>query len=286
MIQDIAPSRLINRFENKRPSPGSAAMVFRGNALLAAYDAENQALRFPSFREMPENAAAVYLFRLNERDFFLMQDDVSVPTGYAYLSLPAIRGFALRGNADIFAVYSAYHLHQWYASSRFCGRCGAKTEHSQTERAMVCPACGNTIYPRINPAVIIGVTNGDRLLLTKYNRGYAHNALVAGFTEFGETLEQTVSREVMEEVGLRVKHIRYYKSQPWGVAADILAGFFCQVDGDDAIRMDDSELKYAEWVRREDIILQPNDYSLTNEMMRLFKENQLEAYYRQEEMPF
>ena len=159
-------------------------------------------------------------------------------------------------------------------------------KHDAVERAMYCPACGSKVYPRINPAVIIGVTNGDRLLLTKYKTGFAHNALVAGFTEFGETLEQTVAREVMEEVGLRVKHIRYYKSQPWGVAADILTGFFCQVDGDDAIRMDASELKSAEWVRREDIVLQPNDYSLTNEMMRLFKENKAESFYLHQEMPF
>ena len=136
---------------------------------------------------------------------------------------------------------------------------------------MICQKCGNVIYPRINPAVIIGVTNGNRLLLTRYRTGFAHNALVAGFTEIGETLEETVRREVMEEVGLRVRNIRYYKSQPWGVASDILAGFYCDVDGDDAITRDDSELKYAEWVERQDIVLQPSDYSLTNEMMHMFK---------------
>ena len=120
--------------------------------------------------------------------------------------------------------------------------------------------------------MIIGVTNGDKIVLTKYRTGFASNALVAGFTEIGETLEETVAREVMEEVGLKVKNIRYYKSQPWGIAADILMGFYCDVDGDDTIRMDESELKYAEWVKREDIILQHTDYSLTNEMMRMFQE--------------
>ena len=76
----------------------------------------------------------------------------------------------------------------------------------------------------------------------------------------------------MEETGVRVKNIRYYKSQPWGIASDILAGFYCEVDGDPTIRIDESELKYAEWVRREEIGLQPQDYSLTNEMMQRFKE--------------
>ena len=135
-------------------------------------------------------------------------------------------------------------------------------------------ACTHKVYPRINPAVIIGVIDREdnKILLTKYRTGFAQNALVAGFTEIGETLEETVKREVQEEVGLRVKNIRYYKSQPWGVALDILAGFFCEVEGDKEIKMDESELKYAEWVSPEDVILQVPDYSLTNEMMRLFKE--------------
>ncbi|HAZ90794.1 MAG TPA: NAD(+) diphosphatase, partial [Eubacterium sp.] len=110
------------------------------------------------------------------------------------------------------------------------------------------------------------------LLLTRYRTGYAHNALVAGFTEIGETLEETVAREVMEETGLKVKNIRYYKSQPWGMAQDILVGYYCEVDGDTTIKVDESELKSALWVKREDIELQPNNLSLTNEMMKRFKE--------------
>lgn len=285
MIQDIAPHRLINRFENRKPTAQSAVMCFRENSLLVSYDERKRSLRFPRYADCPEGFDAVYLFRIDEQVFFLIPGAMPVPDGYSFLAMQKIRSLPLKGNADIFAVYSAYHLWKWYEASRFCGACGGKTEYDTAERAVFCPACGNKIYPRINPAVIIGVTNGNQLLLTRYKAGFAHNALVAGFTEFGETLEQTVEREVMEEVGLRVKHIRYYKSQPWGVAADILAGFFCQVDGDDTIRMDANELKYAEWVRREEIVLQPNDYSLTNEMMRLFKENKVEDFYLREELP-
>ena len=127
------------------------------------------------------------------------------------------------------------------------------------------------IYPRINPAVIVGVIKGDCLLITRYRTGFAHNALVAGFAEIGETLEQTVQREVMEETGVRVRNIRYYKSQPWGMAQDLLTGFYCEAEEGSVIQMDSNELKYAEWVRREDIVLQPNDLSLTNEMMKQFK---------------
>ena len=93
------------------------------------------------------------------------------------------------------------------------------------------------------PAVIVGICNNDKILVTKYRTGFAHYALVAGFTEIGETLEETVQREVLEETGLRVKNIRYYKSQPWGIVDDILAGFYCDVDGETDIHMDESELK-------------------------------------------
>ena len=142
--------------------------------------------------------------------------------------------------------------------------------HSTNERAMKC-ACGYTAYPRIMPAVIVGVKNGDSLLLTKYRTGFAHNALIAGFTEIGETAEETVAREVMEEAGIRVKNITYYKTQPWGIAGDLLIGYYCDLDGDPSITMDKGELKYAAWVKREDIQLQPDNASLTNEMMMMFK---------------
>ena len=166
-------------------------------------------------------------------------------------------------------------LYNWYRTNRFCGCCGHETVHSSTERALKCPSCGHLIYPRIVPAVIVGVKNGDKLLLTKYRKGFTPFALIAGFTEIGETLEETVSREVMEEAGLRVKNIQYYKSQPWGVVDDLLAGFYCEVDGDTGIHMDASELKLAEWKTRDEIELQPNDFSLTNEMMREFKEGRI-----------
>ena len=136
---------------------------------------------------------------------------------------------------------------------------------------MVC-GCGNTVYPAIAPAVIVGVENGDKICLTKYNRGYAHWALVAGYTEIGETPEQTVEREVMEETGLRVKNIRYYKSQPWGLSGSLLLGYFCEVDGSDAIRVDHDELKEGRWFTAEEIDFPDDLFSLTREMIARFRE--------------
>ena len=174
---------------------------------------------------------------------------------------------------EVYAAFTAYHLWKWYSDNVYCGKCAGELAIDEKERALRCPKCGNVIYPRINPAVIVGVLKDDTILITKYKRGYGHSALVAGFTEIGETLEETVKREVMEETGISVKNIRYYKSQPWGMAQDILTGFFCEADGEGTIHMDENELKYAEWVKREDVVLQPNNLSLTNEMMKLFKDN-------------
>ena len=138
---------------------------------------------------------------------------------------------------------------------------------------MRCPDCGNMIFPKIAPAVIIAVTDGERLLLSKYaGRAYTRYALLAGFTEIGETAEETVQREVMEEVGLKVKNVRYYKTQPWGVESDLLLGFYCDLDGDDAIHLDQMELSMAQWFDRDKIPADDDGISLTREMIRVFKE--------------
>jgi NAD+ diphosphatase len=124
--------------------------------------------------------------------------------------------------------------------------------------------------------VIVAVTDGDKLLLSKYaGRAYTRYALLAGYTEIGETIEQTVHREVMEEVGLRVKNLRYYKSQPWGTEQDLLLGYFCDLDGDDTIDLDEDELSTAEWVHRDDMNMEDDGFSLTREMMVAFQNGEV-----------
>jgi len=129
------------------------------------------------------------------------------------------------------------------------------------------------IFPKIAPAVIVAVTNGDKLLMTQYaGRAYKRYALIAGFVEIGETAEQTVQREVMEEVGLKVKNVRYYKTQPWGVESDLLLGYFCDLDGDDTIHLDENELAVGGWFDRDTLPIEDDGISLTREMMRVFAE--------------
>ena len=269
MIQDIYPSKLNNSFMDCELSPEDYVLWFNAEGKACVRLGEDR-ITFATGAEA-NVSSAVYLFSVDERKHFLALDEVDCQgSDFGYYSTRELRDRA--SGKELYAVFTAYHLWRWYADNRYCGRCAGRLEPGKKERTLVCPSCGNVIYPRINPAVIVGVTKGEQLLITRYREGYKHNALVAGFTEIGETLEETVAREVMEETGVTVKNIRYYKSQPWGMAQDMLVGFFCEADGDGDIHMDENELKYAEWVSREDIVLQPNNLSLTNEMMRVFKE--------------
>ncbi len=277
MIQDIAPSVFNNHFTVAETAAEDTIFYFSEGKLFCLYDEKTQSIVFPKVSNCIYEKT-LYLFSIDNQKYFLMPEKAEVPSelaGFSFYTLRQLRDLPLATEAktSLFAAFSAYHLWKWYDDNKFCGHCGKPLVHDKVERALSCPGCGSKIYPRINPAVIIGILNQkkDKILITKYRTGYAHSALVAGFTEFGETLEQTVEREVMEEVGLKVKNIRYYKSQPWALAQDLLAGFFCEVDGDDKIKMDEGELKFAEWISREEVELQPNDYSLTNEMMKLFK---------------
>ncbi|MDE6204064.1 MAG: NAD(+) diphosphatase, partial [Lachnospiraceae bacterium] len=192
-------------------------------------------------------------------------------SGYSYEDVRIFRTADSRHTA--FAGITAHHLFGWYQSNQFCGRCGQKMAPDHKERMLFCPGCCNMVYPRISPAVIVGILNGDKILMSKYaGRPYTNYALIAGFTEIGESAEQTVQREVMEEVGLKVKNIRYYKSQPWAFSGSLLMGFFCDLDGPDTITLDADELSEAAWFHRDEINLEDDHVSLTREMIIKFKE--------------
>ena len=280
MIQDISPSVMNNQFDKAAvPDNEDTVLIFSEGRILAKCDGE---VIFPKVSDLIvfNKKKLLYLFGIDETRFFLhigknCDSAVDPELGFVFWNLKDLREAKMPPKSNIYAAYTGKHLSDWYRDNKYCGRCGTKMVHSENERAKVCPECNYTAYPRIMPAVIVGVINGDRILITRYKRGYNHNALIAGFTEIGETLEETVAREVMEEAGVKVANIRYYKSQPWGIANDILVGFFCDVQGDATIKMDDNELKFAEWLLPEEIELQPDDSSLTNEMMKLFKDGKI-----------
>ena len=276
MIQDIYPHHFSNAYTpDRKPLPDDIVFCVQGHSFLAK---DVGAAPFPTYQELRLEQDPLFLFLIDDTAYYLsLSYQGDIPVGYSYLGIRELRRGMPMDKVQLFAAFTADHLGEWYRTNQHCGCCGHGMRPGKDERRMDCPSCGYRAYPRINPAVIVGVTNADKLLITHYagRRGVAMPALVAGFAEIGETLEETVQREVMEEVGLKVKNIRYYKSQPWGIASDILAGFYCDVDVDPTIRVDESELADATWVKREDIVGQPDQLSLTNEMMLLFRDGKV-----------
>ena len=265
MLQDLAYGRLENEYRPVPPLATDAVLCFRENALLVEKLPGGE-LAFPTVSNV--KGGLQYAFRLHDVNYYLAAE---TPEAGEYIPVRQLRYEA--GNTFCYAAMTGWHLQRWYETSHFCGRCGEKTVHDEKERMVRCPKCGNLIFPRINPAIIVGVTDGDRILLTKYaGRGYTHYALVAGFIEIGETVEQTVAREVAEEVGLKVRNIRFYKSQPWGIDGGLLLGFFCDLEGDDTVRLDENELALAQWHERNSLPIDDDGYSLTREMIRVFGE--------------
>lgn len=269
MIQDIFPRIYSNHYSERTPVRGDSVLVFNGKSLYARREAGE--LVYPQWEQRDwSGMELVYLFSIDEESYFMTESDDMPGEGWELLGTQDFR--QARPKALAFAGVVACQLHMWYNDNRFCGRCGHPTERDHAERMLRCPECGAVVYPKICPAVIVAVTDGDRVLLTKYRGRQAGDwALVAGFNEIGESIEDTVRREVMEEAGLRVRDITFYKSQPWPFTGTLLFGFFCRVDGGRDIVMDEGELSVAEWVERGSIGLADNDLSLTREMICVFE---------------
>lgn len=147
----------------------------------------------------------------------------------------------------------AAQLLQWDRSSRFCSRCGVESAYIAGERGRRCPACRHERYPAIHPCVIVVVRRGDELLLArKAEWPPGRYGLVAGFVDPGEALEEAVTREVLEETGIRVTNIRYIGSQAWPFPSQIMAGFVADYAGG-AIAVDPHELEDARWFRYDSL---------------------------------
>lgn len=281
MLQDLSQGRLENEFKNLQPEEKDIVICFSGNQILLNREQEACFATYEAVKPWVETdhwqpwfaEGFRYVFRMQDQNYFLWLGDLEAGEYGDSVFTPVRSLRDTLPKEQYYAAMTAWHLFVWYRNNRFCGCCGSRTQHDTAERMLRCPDCGNLIYPRISPAVIVGITDGDRLLMSKYaGRGYTHYALIAGYTEIGETMEQTVQREVMEEVGLKVKNIRYYKSQPWGIDGNVLMGFYCDLDGDDTIHIDERELSLAEWHQRGALPAKDDGLTLTREMIRTFDE--------------
>lgn len=164
----------------------------------------------------------------------------------------------------------ALQILSWHKNHKYCGGCGSKTEKSITEMAMVCPKCGLINYPRISPAIIVAITKGEKILLA-HNNNFAGGiySLIAGFVEPGETFEQCVRREVCEEVGIKVKNIKYFSSQPWPFPSSVMIGFTAEYASGE-IKPDGVEIGDANWFSSDALPNLPSKISIARKIINSF----------------
>ena len=194
------------------------------------------------------------------------------PAGVAVVGLRAV--LPLLPEPSLSLALAAAHLARWRRRSRYCGVCGTATEPSPSHRAMLCPSCGHLAFPKISPAVIVQVTRGDEILLGRSRRhprgGYS---VLAGFVDPGESLEETVRREIAEEAGIRVRDVRYFGSQPWPFPDSLMVGFTAIHDGGRLCGRDE-ELEDVGWFGAGALPPVPPPYSIARTLIDDFARRQ------------
>ncbi|MDR2658495.1 MAG: NAD(+) diphosphatase [Spirochaetaceae bacterium] len=190
---------------------------------------------------------------------FSLNKNVLLPSGWRSVPVRALAAEFFAGHELSVApalpvIFRACHIAQWLLDSVFCGSCGAKNEMSKHEFSRKCPVCGRIEYPRVSPAIIIRIINANDEILLAHDKKFSENiySLIAGFYEAGERLEDTAEREVFEEVGLRIKNIRYISSQSWPFPNSLMIGFSADYSGGN-IRCDGVEIEDARWFKRDNL---------------------------------
>jgi len=212
-------------------------------------------------------ATAHYLGRLGDTDCFaaaLLPSTALLP-GLKFRSLRKLYGHLAE---ELFAVAGrALQVVHWEQTHRFCGRCGTATVRQPNERAMRCPACELTAFPRLSPAVIVLVRRGTQALLGRSARfPLPMYSTLAGFCEPGESLEQTVAREIFEEVGITVTNLRYFGSQPWPFPHSLMIGFIADYAGGE-LRVDGEEIIDARFFDADELPQIPPPLSIARQLI-------------------
>lgn len=277
MINEILPHQFDNRFRNNNIiNAQDYIFLFNSDTLLLKVNGDE--FELPRRKDLPEisnETEKTFLFALNDIPCFVIWDDIEVKRpSFVYKEIGVFR--TLTNKEIAWVILAGYHLRNWYTQNRFCGNCGSKTQQKINERALVCTKCEATVYPKISPAVIVAITSNNKILLarnTNFTSGWY--SLIAGYTDIGETLEETVVREVKEEVGLDVKNIRYYKSQPWPLSGSMMVGFVAEANEEQPIRIDEKEIAEAAWFTRGNLPQHSSIISIAGEMIEKFENGTL-----------
>ncbi len=254
-----------------RPRENALLFLARGMDLLIQEHSEGVSI--PLGAAFPELAAAAhYLGELGGVDCYAagFPQDFAPPTGYRVVTA---RSLYKRVDDVRFAVAGrALSIVEWDLTHRFCGRCGEPTQLVAGERARRCPVDKTPFYPRIAPAIIVLITRGDTMLLAQNARfPEPMFSTLAGFAEPGESLEECLAREVKEEVGIDVKNIRYFGSQPWPFGRSLMVGFTAEYAGGD-ITVDGEEISEAHWFSPDNLPRIPPRLSIARQLIDAFIE--------------
>ncbi len=169
----------------------------------------------------------------------------------------------------------ASHMLEWDRTSRYCGSCGAGLIRAKGMNAKECPDCCLLNFPRISPAIIVLVERENRVLLARLKRFSEElYSVIAGFVEPGETLEETVQREIEEEVGISVKNISYFGSQPWPFPDSLMIGFTAEYESGE-IRIDEAEITDARWFEPDRLPTIPGSISIARKLIDWFVDKKL-----------
>lgn len=248
-------------------------LVFQGGRILVSDDPV-QGL-FPQLKDFAwlglEAEAQHYLGRLGGQGVFAVAvgDAALPPPGWRFDDLRRLLGVA---DDQLFALAGrAAQVLEWERSHRFCGRCGSPTSlHTEGERARTCAACELSFYPRINPCVIVAVTRGEEILLARARRFTRPLfSTLAGFIEAGESAEETLHREVAEEVGVRIANPRYFGSQSWPFPGNLMLGFHADYAGGELCLQED-EIAEAGFFRYDALPPIPPPGSIAHALIQAF----------------
>ena len=199
-------------------------------------------------------------------------DGPQISGAFSMVGLRAL--FSHFGEDVIRAAGMASQLVRWGQNHRYCGKCGERTENKRDERAKICPQCGLINYPRLSPAIIVAVLKDHQILLANSKRfPVKYFSVLAGFVEPGETLEECVKREVLEEVGITVKNIRYFGSQPWPFPDSLMVAFTAEYAAGE-IKIDSSEIADAGWFSAKQLPLIPPKISIARQLIDWFSEKE------------
>jgi NAD+ diphosphatase len=178
--------------------------------------------------------------------------------------------FGLVPDTLIWIAGRANQLLYWRLTHRYCGKCGQATEDKNDERAKICPRCQHVNYPRLSPAVIVAILKGKRILLARNRKFKApFYSVLAGFVEPGESLEECVKREIKEEVGISVKNVRYYGSQPWPFHDSLMIAFVSDYASGEIV-VDGSEIIDAAWFSKDELPQIPPKISISRQLIDWF----------------